>query len=54
MSTIAILITDMFDDEEYTVPTTAFDKTGHFIVHVGLKEGTIVNGKKLINQLIRF
>jgi len=46
MSTIAILITDMFEDEEYTVPTTAFDKTGHFIVHVGLKEGTIVNGKK--------
>lgn len=46
MSKIAILLTDLFEDVEYTAPVSAFDKAGHEIFHVGLREGKIVKGKK--------
>lgn len=46
MSKIAILLTDMFEDIEYTTPASAFDKAGHEIIHVGLKKGSVANGKK--------
>jgi protease I len=46
MATIAVLITDMFEDVEYTKPADAFQKAGHHLIHVGLKEGATVTGKK--------
>lgn len=46
MSKIAILINDMFEDIEYTIPASAFDKAGYAIIHIGLKKDDIVKGKK--------
>jgi protease I len=46
MSNIAVIITDMFEDSEYSEPAKAFKKAGHRLVHVGLKAGETVKGKK--------
>lgn len=46
MARIAALITDDFEDSEYTQPTEAFEKAGHNVLHVGLKAGATVKGKK--------
>lgn len=46
MSKIAVLLTDMFEDVEYTKPAEAYTKAGHQLTHIGLKEGEIVKGKK--------
>jgi len=46
MSTIAVIITDMFEDSEYTEPARAFTAAGHSLVHVGLQAGHTVTGKK--------
>ncbi len=46
MSKIAVIITDMFEDEEYTKPADEFSKAGHELVHVGMKAGQTVKGKK--------
>jgi len=46
MATIAVIIDDMFEDVEYTRPAAAFRKKGHELVHVGLREGKEVKGKK--------
>jgi protease I len=46
MSKIAVIITDMFEDVEYTEPAKAFKKEGHELVHLGLKKGETVKGKK--------
>jgi protease I len=46
MSRIAVLITDMFEDVEYTEPAAAFREAGHDLVHVGLSAGETVHGKK--------
>jgi protease I len=46
MSKIAVIISDMFEDSEYTEPVKAFKEKGHTIVHVGLKKGETVKGKK--------
>lgn len=46
MAKIAVLITNMFEDSEYSVPVEAFRKAGHEIIHVGLKTGETVRGKK--------
>lgn len=46
MAKIAILITDMFEDIEYTSPAASFTKAGHEIVHIGLERGITVHGKK--------
>lgn len=45
MSTIAVIITDMFEDVEYQRPAEAFLKAGHELVHVGLSAGSIVQGE---------
>ena len=36
MATIAVIITDMFEDSEYLQPVAAFAAAGHTIVNVGL------------------
>jgi protease I len=46
MSKVAVIITDMFEDAEYTKPAEAFKKAGHSLTHVGLKAGETVKGKK--------
>ncbi len=46
MSRIAVLITDMFEDVEYTRPAEAFREAGHDIINVGLSAGKTVFGKK--------
>jgi len=46
MSKVAVVITDMFEDSEYTEPAEAFKKAGHELVHIGLKSGVTVKGKK--------
>jgi len=46
LSKIAVIITNMFEDSEYSQPVNAFKKAGHKIINVGLKEGEVVKGKK--------
>ncbi len=46
MSKIAILIGKDFEDSEYTQPAEAFKKAGYQLVHLGLKKGDTVTGKK--------
>ena len=46
MSKIAVIIAEMFEDSEYSKPAEAYKKAGHGLVHVGLKEGETVKGKK--------
>jgi protease I len=46
MSKIAVIISDMFEDSEYTEPVKAFKEKGHTVVHVGLNKGETVKGKK--------
>jgi PfpI family intracellular protease len=46
VSRIAVIITDMFEDSEYSEPAAAFKKAGHQLVHIGLKAGQTVTGKK--------
>jgi protease I len=46
MSRVAVIITDMFEDSEYTSPAAAFRDKGHELVHIGLAGGKTVKGKK--------
>ena len=46
MSKVAVIITEMFEDSEYTKPAEAFKKAGHELIHVGLEKGKTVKGKK--------
>ena len=46
MSKIAVIMTDYFEDSEYTEPAKAFKDAGHELVHVGLEKGSTVKGKK--------
>jgi len=38
MSRIAVIITDMFEDSEYTEPAKAFGNAGHALIHLGSLE----------------
>jgi protease I len=46
LAKIGVLIDDMFEDVEYISPVKAFEKNGYKIIHIGLKEGKTVKGKK--------
>lgn len=46
MKKVAVIITDLFEDSEYSKPAEAFKKAGHQLVHIGLKAGETVHGKK--------
>lgn len=46
MKTIAVLITDDFEDSEYTKPAEAFKDAGHTLVHIGIERDSTVKGKK--------
>ncbi len=43
---IAVIVDDLFEDVEYSKPAEAFQNAGHRLIHVGLKKGKIVQGKK--------
>jgi protease I len=45
MSKVAVIITDMFEDSEYTEPAKAFREAGHKLIHIGLESGKTVKGK---------
>ncbi|MDR3553117.1 MAG: type 1 glutamine amidotransferase [Syntrophobacteraceae bacterium] len=46
MTQIAVLIGKDFEDSEYSGPAQAFKDAGYRLVHVGLKKGETVTGKK--------
>jgi len=46
VSKVAVIITDLFEDSEYSEPAEAFKKAGHELIHVGLRAGETVKGKK--------
>jgi protease I len=46
MSQVAVIMTDLFEDSEYTEPAKAFKEAGHTLTHVGLEAGKTVKGKK--------
>lgn len=46
MNDIAVLIGNDFEDSEYAKPAEAFKKAGYRLVHIGLKKGETVTGKK--------
>ncbi len=46
MARLAVLVGNMFEDVEYTVPVAAFKEAGHQVVNVGMREGEVVLGKK--------
>ncbi len=36
----------MFEDVEYTKPAKAFKDAGHSLIHIGIREGQLVKGKR--------
>lgn len=46
MKTIATLVTDLFEDSEYTRPVEAFRNAGHTVINLELKADKTVKGKK--------
>ncbi|MEJ2032551.1 MAG: type 1 glutamine amidotransferase [Deltaproteobacteria bacterium] len=45
MAKIAAILTDMFEDVEYTEPVSAFREQGHEVVNIGIRAGATVKGK---------
>ncbi len=43
---IGVLIWNLFEDSEYTKPVEAFKAEGYDVIHVGIKAGETVKGKK--------
>lgn len=46
MARVAVLITDLFEDIEYTSPRDALAEAGHRLATVGITAGSTVKGKK--------
>ena len=46
MAKIATLITDMFEDVEYTEPAKAFNEVGHELINIEKEAGKKVTGKQ--------
>lgn len=46
MATIATVITNMFEDSEYTIPAKSFEEAGHDVITVENKAGTEVTGSQ--------
>lgn len=51
MEKVAVLITNLFEDSEYIEPAKALRGEGYELVHIGLKEGELVLGKKNQTQV---
>jgi len=52
MANIAVIITNMFEDSEYSEPAKAFKEAGHKLIHIGLKAGETVKGKKAATPVL--
>lgn len=50
MDKVAVLITDLYEESEYEQPAKALLDEGFKLVHVGVREGQIVSGKKNKSQ----
>jgi protease I len=46
MKHIAVVVTDYFEDSEYTEPIKAFKEKGHKITNIGFEAGKTVKGKR--------
>ncbi len=46
MAKIAVIIDDLYEDSEYSEPSSAFKKEGHQIIHIGLMKNKKVTGKR--------
>lgn len=46
MSKIACVITDMFEDVEYSEPAKAYKEAGHDVITIGFEKGQTVEGKQ--------
>ena len=46
MKKIAAVITDLFEDIEYTSPKEAYENAGHEVVTIGCEKGSEVTGKQ--------
>lgn len=46
MAKVAIILADLFEDSEYLEPAVSLKKAGHEIIHIGLRAGVTVKGKK--------
>ena len=46
MKKIAAVITDLFEDIEYTSPKEAYENAGHEVVTIGFEKGSEVTGKQ--------
>lgn len=46
MAKVAVVMTDLFEDVEFTSPKEALIEAGHEVMVIGTKEGTTVTGKK--------
>lgn len=45
MTKVATVITDLFEDVEYTSPREALEEAGHEVVTIGTEAGQVVKGK---------
>lgn len=43
---IAVVVTNLFEDSEYTEPVKAYKDAGHEVVNIGVNKGDTVVGKK--------
>jgi len=43
---VGVVIDEMFEDVEYTEPAKAFKEAGHSLLHIGIREGQLVKGKR--------
>jgi len=43
---IAVLITDEFEDSEFTSPAEAYKKAGHQVITIENKAGNVIKGKQ--------
>lgn len=46
MKKVAVVISDLFEDSEYTEPRAAYEKAGHRVITIGHEQGLTVTGKK--------
>lgn len=51
MAKVATLITDLFEDSEFTSPAEAFQSAGHEVVTIEKEAGKKVKGKKVKRKL---
>ncbi|SDN22630.1 DJ-1/PfpI family protein [Bacillus sp. OK048] len=49
---IAVLITDHFEDSEYTEPVKSFKEKGHEVTTIEMEKGKTVKGKQGNSELV--